>query len=154
MLTLLTSFAIVRRVVGPLDLLYSAVREVGQGNWPPPIAENGPEELATLARAFNSMSSELQALMENRTVLVAGISHDLRTPLTRLGLAVEMLGEDSGGRVSPMHRERLCFVLSIAWRLRAANIPVAVGWGLRLRVNSQSRTAGRSNSSHVMAEAP
>ncbi len=98
-LTLLTSFAIVRRVVGPLDLLYSAVREVGQGNWPPPIAENGPEELATLARAFNSMSSELQALMENRTVLVAGISHDLRTPLTRLGLAVEMLGEDSDPRL-------------------------------------------------------
>jgi two-component system osmolarity sensor histidine kinase EnvZ len=41
------------------------------------------------------MSSELQALQENRTVMVAGISHDLRTPLTRLGLAVEMLGEGS-----------------------------------------------------------
>ena len=95
LLTLLTSFAIVRRVVGPLDLLYSAVRELGQGNWPAPVAENGPEELAALARAFNRMSSELQALQENRTVMVAGISHDLRTPLTRLGLAVEMLGEGS-----------------------------------------------------------
>jgi two-component system osmolarity sensor histidine kinase EnvZ len=94
-LTLLTSIAIVRRVIGPLDLLYAAVREVSQGNWPPPLAENGPEELATVARAFNCMSSELQVLMENRTVMVAGISHDLRTPLTRLGLAVEMLDEDS-----------------------------------------------------------
>ena len=98
-LTLLTSFAIVRRVVGPLDLLYSAVREVSQGNWPPPLAENGPEELATVARAFNFMSSELQALQENRTVMIAGISHDLRTPLTRLGLAVEMLNEDSDPRL-------------------------------------------------------
>ena len=98
-LTLLTSFAIVRRVIGPLDLLSSAVREVSQGNWPPPLAENGPEELATVARAFNCMSSELQVLMENRTVMVAGISHDFRTPLTRLGLAVEMLDEDSDPRL-------------------------------------------------------
>ena len=41
------------------------------------------------------MSSELQELSENRTVIVAGISHDLRTPLTRLGLAVELLSQDS-----------------------------------------------------------
>jgi two-component system osmolarity sensor histidine kinase EnvZ len=95
LLTLLTSFIVVRRVVGPLDRLYSAVREVSQGKWPPPLAEEGPEELAALARAFNRMSSEVQDLLENRTVMVAGISHDLRTPLTRLGLAVEMLNEES-----------------------------------------------------------
>ena len=95
LLTLLTSFIVVRRITTPLEQLYSAVREVGQGHWPSPLVEEGPEELATLARAFNSMSSEVQALLENRTVLVAGISHDLRTPLTRLGLAVEMLSEDS-----------------------------------------------------------
>ena len=98
-LSLLTSVAIVRRVVGPLDHLYRAVREVSKGKWPAPLAENGPEELATVARAFNCMSSELQALQENRTVMVAGISHDLRTPLTRLGLAVEMLNEDSDPRL-------------------------------------------------------
>jgi two-component system osmolarity sensor histidine kinase EnvZ len=95
LLILLTSFIVVRRVVGPLDRLYSAVGEVGQGNRPPPLAEEGPEELAALARAFNRMSSEVQELLENRTVMVAGISHDLRTPLTRLGLAVEMLDEKS-----------------------------------------------------------
>lgn len=94
-LTLLTSFLVVHRVVGPLARLSSAVREVGLGKEPPALAEDGPEELATLARAFNRMSSDLHELMENRTVIVAGISHDLRTPLTRLGLAVEMLSEDS-----------------------------------------------------------
>jgi two-component system osmolarity sensor histidine kinase EnvZ len=95
LLALLTSFALVRRVVGPLERLSAAVREVGQGGSPPPLAEDGPEELATLARAFNRMSLEVHELLENRTVMVAGISHDLRTPLTRLGLAVEMLGDNA-----------------------------------------------------------
>ena len=95
LLALLTSFALVRRVVGPLERLSAAVHEVGQGGSPPPLAEDGPEELATLARAFNRMSLEVHELLENRTVMVAGISHDLRTPLTRLGLAVEMLGDNA-----------------------------------------------------------
>jgi two-component system osmolarity sensor histidine kinase EnvZ len=59
------------------------------------LAEDGPDEIAPLSRAFNQMSSDLETLAENRTVMVAGISHDLRTPLTRLGLAVEMLDESS-----------------------------------------------------------
>ena len=76
LLTLLTSFAVVRRVVGPLQRLSLAVREVGQGGHPPPLAEDGPEELATLARAVNRMSAEIHELLENRTVMVAGKSHD------------------------------------------------------------------------------
>ncbi len=93
LLALFASLAVVRRVVGPLERLSEAVLEVGQGGRPPPLAEDGPEELATLARAFNRMSLEVHELLENRTVMVAGISHDLRTPLTRLGLAVEMLSD-------------------------------------------------------------
>ncbi len=95
LLTLLTSFLVVKRVVGPLARMSAAVQEVGHGRKPPPLSEEGPEELATLARAFNQMSSEVQELSENRTVIVAGISHDLRTPLTRLGLSVELLSQDS-----------------------------------------------------------
>jgi two-component system osmolarity sensor histidine kinase EnvZ len=95
LLTLLTSLMEVRRVVRPLARMSAAVEEVGRGHTPPALSEDGPEEIATLARAFNQMSSDINALSENRTVIVAGISHDLRTPLTRLGLAVEMLGEDS-----------------------------------------------------------
>jgi len=95
LLTLLTSFLMVHHVVAPLTRLSAAVQEVGRGQRPPMLAEDGPEELATLARAFNRMSSDLQGLLDNRTVIVAGISHDLRTPLTRLGLAVEMLSPDS-----------------------------------------------------------
>ena len=93
LLTLFASLAVVRRVVGPLERLSAAVREVGHGGSPPPLAEDGPEELASLARTFNRMSTEVHELLDNRTVMVAGISHDLRTPLTRLGLAIEMLGD-------------------------------------------------------------
>jgi len=95
LLTLLTSLMEVRRVVRPLADMSVAVQEVGRGHSPPALSEDGPEEIAALARAFNRMSSDIRALSANRTVLVAGIAPDLRTPLTRLGLAVEMLNEDS-----------------------------------------------------------
>ena len=95
LLTLLASLLEVRRVVGPLARMSVAVQEVGRGHTPPALSEEGPKEIATLARAFNRMSTDIQELSENRTVVVAGLSHDLRTPLTRLGLAVEMLSEDS-----------------------------------------------------------
>jgi two-component system osmolarity sensor histidine kinase EnvZ len=95
LLTLIASLLDVRRVVRPLGRLSAAVKQLGRGHNPSPIPEEGPEEIAALARAFNRMSLGLQQLSENRTVMIAGISHDLRTPLTRLGLAVEMLDEDS-----------------------------------------------------------
>ena len=95
LLTLLVSYLEVRRVAEPLAAMSASVQEVGRGQNPPALSEDGPREIATLARAFNKMSSDIQELSENRTVIVAGISHDLRTPLTRLELAVEMLSEDS-----------------------------------------------------------
>lgn len=95
LLTVLVSLLEVRRVGRPLARLSAAVEEVGRGNVPPVLPEDGPAEIAALARALNRMSSDIQELAENRTVIVAGISHDLRTPLTRLGIAVEMLGEDA-----------------------------------------------------------
>ena len=106
LLALLTSFLVVKRVVGPLARMSSAVQEVGHGRKPPPLSEDGPKELAALARAFNRMSSELQDLSENRTVIVAGISHDLRTPLTRLGLAIELISEGSDPNlIAGIHRD-------------------------------------------------
>ena len=95
LLTLVASLFEVRRVVRPLGKLSSAVKAMGRGHSPAAIPEDGPEEIASLARAFNRMSASLQQLSENRTVMIAGISHDLRTPLTRLALAVEMLDENS-----------------------------------------------------------
>lgn len=95
LLTLLVSYMEVRRVSEPLANLSAAVQEVGRGRTPEPVPDEGPSEIAALARAFNQMSSDIRELSENRTVIVAGISHDLRTPLTRMEIAIEMLSEDA-----------------------------------------------------------
>lgn len=107
LLTLLASLLEVRRVVRPLRQLSGAVKQVARGGNPPRIPEEGPDEIASLARTFNRMSSDLQQLSENRTVMIAGISHDLRTPLTRLGLAVEMLDQDSNPELIARIRHNL-----------------------------------------------
>ena len=107
LLTLLASLLEVRRVVRPLDRLSKAVKKLARGGSPPHVPEEGPEEIASLARTINRMSSDLQQLSENRTVMIAGISHDLRTPLTRLGLAVEMLDQDSNPELIARIRHNL-----------------------------------------------
>jgi len=94
-LTIIVSLLEVRRVVRPLDRLARAVREVGRGKRPDVISEDGPEEIAELARTINRLSGDIAEMAENRTVMISGISHDLRTPLTRLAIAVEMLDESS-----------------------------------------------------------
>lgn len=91
LMILFVSLVEVRRIVTPLERLAQAVREVGRGKRPAPIAEDGPKEIAELSRTINRLSSEIDEMAKNRTVMMAGISHDLRTPLTRLSIAVEML---------------------------------------------------------------
>ncbi|WGW00467.1 two-component system sensor histidine kinase EnvZ [Vibrio sp. YMD68] len=75
----------------PLIALEKAAKGVGLGDIPPPLPEKGPSEIRSVTRAFNQMSKGIQALEEDRALLMAGISHDLRTPLTRIRLATEMM---------------------------------------------------------------
>ncbi len=80
----------------PLLALEKAAKGVGRGEIPPPLPEKGSTEIRSVTRAFNQMSKGIQALEEDRALLMAGISHDLRTPLTRIRLATEMMSpEDS-----------------------------------------------------------
>jgi two-component system osmolarity sensor histidine kinase EnvZ len=91
---LLGAGLVVSRVVEPLRALARAAAEIGRGRHPPAIAERGPQEVRTLARAFNEMSRDLARLDDDRALMLAGVSHDLRTPLARLRLGVEMSGGD------------------------------------------------------------
>ena len=90
-LSLLTALLLVRRITIPLARAVAATRQVGAGELPDPLPETGPAELAELARRFNHMAREVRALLDNRTTLLSGISHDLRTPMTRLQLNLELL---------------------------------------------------------------
>lgn len=93
LLSLLGAWLIVFRITRPLKLLERAAQKVGAGQTPPHLPENGPIEVATVSHAFNQMSADLAQLDQDRALILAGISHDLRTPLTRLRMGIEMTTE-------------------------------------------------------------
>lgn len=88
--SLLAAAAITRVVNRPLAQLSEAARALGAGRTPAPLPETGPAEIATVNASFNRMVADLAQAERDRAVLLAGISHDLRTPMTRLRLEVEM----------------------------------------------------------------
>ncbi len=92
---LLGALWIARRINRPLRALSQAAASLGRGETPPSLMETGPAEVATLSQAFNQMARDVQRLTADRTLLLAGVSHDLRTPLSRLRLALEMLGDNA-----------------------------------------------------------
>jgi two-component system osmolarity sensor histidine kinase EnvZ len=88
-----TSLFIVQRIASPLVRVSEQAEHFRGASEIEPLPETGPEELASLARNFNTMAREISTLLANRTTLLAGISHDLRTPLTRMRLALALLPE-------------------------------------------------------------
>ncbi|WP_456407190.1 ATP-binding protein [Thiolapillus sp.] len=103
---LLTTLLVVRRITRPLETLSYGVKRLGSGGQHQPLPEDGPRELAELARKFNQLSNEIRQLLENRTTLLGGISHDLRTPLARLRIAVELLqGKEDAHLLNNMQQD-------------------------------------------------
>jgi two-component system, OmpR family, osmolarity sensor histidine kinase EnvZ len=82
------------RVTRPLKSLVVAAHDLGHGKTPEPVPEVGPSEVRSVAVAFNQMRDDLHRLDQERATFLAGVSHDLRTPLARLRLGVEMLPAD------------------------------------------------------------
>jgi two-component system osmolarity sensor histidine kinase EnvZ len=79
----------------PLAALTRAASRLGRGEPHQPLREEGPLELRSVSATFNRMASDLESMERERAMVLAGISHDLRTPLSRLRLALEMSGADA-----------------------------------------------------------
>lgn len=87
-------YAVTRTITRPLDDLARAADEVGRGSTTAPLKERGARELLRATRAFNTMQERLRRYLDSRTQVLAAMSHDLRTPLTRLRLRVESIDDD------------------------------------------------------------
>ncbi|CAM3292020.1 ATP-binding protein [Pseudomonas plecoglossicida] len=90
----------VRLCLRPLRRLADAARGLGSNLAQAPLALDGPQEVRQAAQAFNAMQQRLIAMVNDKAYFLAAVSHDLRTPLTRMRLRLERLPDDE-------HRERL-----------------------------------------------
>ena len=94
LLSLLGAYLITARINRPLNLLVHAAERLRNGEPAPRLPEDSVDELREVSRTFNEMAEALVRLDSERTLLLAGVSHDIRTPLARLRLAVEMLPDE------------------------------------------------------------
>ena len=90
LLSLLGAAFISRLINLPLARLTRAARAIGHGQVPEPLPERGPTEIREANGSFNQMVVDLNRVESDRTLILAGISHDLRTPISRMLLEVEM----------------------------------------------------------------
>lgn len=90
--TVVGAYLIIFHLTRRLRTVARAARAVGRGELTPDLAETGPQEIRDLSAAVNQTAADLRKLDSDRRLMLAGISHDLRTPLTRVRIAVEMLG--------------------------------------------------------------
>jgi two-component system osmolarity sensor histidine kinase EnvZ len=100
MLALVVAGLAVSRITRPLRALADAARTLGQGRYPEPVPEAGASELRQVAEAFNRMSGDLKRAADERALVLAGLSHDLRTPLARLRLESELSIIDEAARAN------------------------------------------------------
>ncbi|TMO77103.1 two-component system sensor histidine kinase EnvZ [Pseudoalteromonas aurantia] len=93
-LSVLGGWWFARHLNRPLRALQTAAGRVGVGDFSTRLVESGATEVIEVTKAFNQMSKGIAELESDRRLLMAGVSHDLRTPLTRIRLATEMMSDD------------------------------------------------------------
>lgn len=94
-----------RRLNRPLRSLEQGVASFEPGAAPPRIELDGPREIAAVAQAFNDMAARIAAHDSERALMLAGVSHDLRTPLARLRLSIELMPHDDEELRASAHRQ-------------------------------------------------
>jgi signal transduction histidine kinase len=92
--TVAVALVAVHWITHPLAALSQAAEALGRDIRRPPLLEKGSIEVRRAARAFNNMQAHLVRFLQDRSRIVAAISHDLKTPITRLRLRTEMLDND------------------------------------------------------------
>ncbi len=110
-LALLGTAVIAQRMTRSLDLLSSATAEVAAGAFHEPIVVESRDEIAALARSFNSMASQLREVEEMKTEFFATVSHELRSPLTSIRGAADLVHEGIPGPLTP-RQARLIDIIS------------------------------------------
>lgn len=96
-LSLAGGYLLAARINRPLNLLVTAANQLRDGERPEKLPEDSMTELREVSTTFNKMAASLAELDAERTLILAGVSHDIRTPLARLRLAVEMLPDEKCG---------------------------------------------------------
>ena len=146
---LLLSWIAVRWVTRPLQLLATAADELGRDINRPPLPEGGPVEVSRAAHAFNTMQTRLVRFIDERTRLLAAMSHDLKTPLTRMRLRTELL-EDGSLRgkfetdlleMEAMVTQTLEFMRGLSIREPTQNVDIM---GLLESLQADNETMGRT----------
>jgi signal transduction histidine kinase len=85
------AFPVARRMTGRLERLQKSVEALGEGQLSTRVAIEGQDEVARLAASFNRSASRIEALVDAQKKLLANASHELRSPLTRIRMAVELM---------------------------------------------------------------
>jgi len=95
LISILASYFLAHRLDKYFQPLIKASIKLSKGESPNPIDITGPSEIQLLSKSFNNMSQDVQQLLENRTTLLTGVSHNLRTPVARIKLGLELLPEST-----------------------------------------------------------
>ena len=98
-------FPIIRRLLGRLDVLQHSVQRFGEGDLAARVPVHGHDEVADLSRQFNAAAERIQTLVQSHKSLLANASHELRSPLTRIRMGLELMG--GSGQPSPAFREEI-----------------------------------------------
>jgi signal transduction histidine kinase len=156
---LVVSYIAVRWITRPIDALATAADELGRDLHRAPLPETGPVEVRRAARAFNTMQSRLARMIEDRTRILAAMSHDLKTPITRMRLRADLLDDDEARakfeqdliEMESMVSEALDFMRGLGTQGRAE--PVDVMALLRV-IAAQNAEMGRKVKVEGQAGAP
>lgn len=143
------NYYLVRLLFKPLRLLDEGVKQVGEGNFDFRVVTKRQDEMGELSMAFNKMSEQIQAMMKAKEQLLMDVSHELRSPITRIKLALEFI-TDNKSRESInddlIEMESMITELLESARLNSPNASlVKQDVELNSLLDSISKTYGNSN---------